>query len=38
MTDIQYRILSELWHEYNEAFLALPLSIQLAYYARLYAK
>lgn len=38
MTDTQYRILSELWHEYNEAFLALPQSIQSAYYARLYAK
>lgn len=38
MSDKQYSILLDLFHEYNEAFNALPDSIKQAYYARLYSK
>lgn len=36
MTNKQYRILMELYHEYNEAFQALPLDVRNMFYARLY--
>lgn len=36
MNNTQYRILMELYHEYNEAFKALPLEIQNKFYMRLY--
>lgn len=38
MTDKQYQVLVELFNEYNEAFVALPLHIKQAFYGRLYAK
>jgi len=38
MTDIQYRVLFELFHEYHEAFLELPEKIRTSFYARLYRK
>ena len=37
MSDTQYEVLQELFHEYNEAFRALPAEILEAYYDRLYS-
>ena len=38
MSDTQYRVLMDLFNEYNEAFVALPQHIKGAFYDRLYAK
>jgi len=36
MTDTQYRILLELYHEYNEAYQTLSDEIRMAFLARLF--
>lgn len=38
MSDKQYAILLDLFHEYNEAFLTLSQEVKAAFYARLHAK
>lgn len=38
LTDKQYSILLNLYHELNEAFLVLPQPVLDAFYTRLYAK
>ena len=38
LTYTQYRILLDLYHEFNEAFVALPDDIKQAFYNRLYKK
>lgn len=38
LNDKQYKALLELYHEFNEAFIALPPYMQQAFYARLYNK
>lgn len=36
LSDTQYRILSELYHEFNEAFMSLDNEILLAFYDKLF--
>ncbi len=38
MTDTQYQILLDLFHEYHEAFLTLSKEVQDKFFARLYQK
>lgn len=38
MSDKQYQILLDLFHEFNEAFLTLSPEVKSAFYARLHAK
>jgi hypothetical protein len=38
MTDTQYRVVMDLFIEYNKAFHSLPPHITAAFYDRLYAK
>lgn len=38
LTDTEYRVLSDLYHEVNGAFKRLPLEYQSAFYAHLYKK
>ena len=36
ITEEEYKVLRDLYHNFNEAFLSLPNGILLAYYGRLY--
>jgi hypothetical protein len=38
MSEKQYQVLLDLFHEYNEAFLSLSQEIRTKFYARLYQK
>jgi hypothetical protein len=38
MSDTQYRIVMDLFHEYHEAFLTLSHEIQTAFYVRLMSR
>lgn len=38
MSDKQYAILLDLFHEYNEAFLSLSNEVKAKFYEKLYAK
>lgn len=38
MSDIQYKIILDLYNEYNEVFRVLPADVQGKFYDRLFAK
>lgn len=38
MSDKQYQVLLDLYHEFNEAFLTLDQAVKSAFFDRLYAK